>query len=60
MNDPAELYCTYDKDSKEWHVWFPHPLGGMNILESFENEIDARAYWQHQIDNADYSDEDQG
>jgi hypothetical protein len=29
-------------------------LGGMNVLESFDNEFDARTYWQEQIDNADY------
>lgn len=54
MNKPVELYCTYDEDREEWLVWFPHPLGGMNVLETFDNEQDARAFWQDQIDNADY------
>jgi hypothetical protein len=27
----------------------------MNVLESFDNETDARAYWQEQIDSADLS-----
>jgi hypothetical protein len=54
MSESTELYCTQDDDTGEWHVWFPHPLGGMNILESFDNESDARAFWQEQIDSADY------
>lgn len=53
MSKPIELYCTYDEDRKEWLVWFPHPLGGMNVLESFTDELEARAFWQDQIDNAD-------
>jgi hypothetical protein len=54
MEEPVELYCTYDEDDQIWLVWFPHPLGGMNVLESFENEKDARAFWQEQIDNSDF------
>jgi hypothetical protein len=51
----TELHCTYDADDNVWYVWFAHPLGGMNVLESFDNEVDARRYWQDQIDSADYS-----
>jgi len=54
MNEPVELHCTQDEDTGEWLVWFPHPLGGMNVLESFDNEADALAYRQEQIDSADY------
>lgn len=57
MSEPVELYCTQDEDTGEWHVWFPHPLGGMNVLETFDNESDARAFWQEQIDSADFGDE---
>lgn len=53
MEEPVELYCTYDDDDQIWLVWFPHPLGGMNILETFDNEMDARAFWKEQIDNSD-------
>lgn len=54
MNEePVELYCTYDKDRNEWVVWFPHPLGGMSVLDSFDSEADARKFWQEQIDSAD-------
>ena len=52
----VDLYCTQDTDTGKWHVWFSHPLGGMNVLETFDNESDARAFWQEQIDSADYSD----
>ena len=54
MSEEIELFCTYDEDFEEWLVWFPHPLGGKNIIESFTNETDAREFWQEQIDNADY------
>ena len=56
MSEPVELHCTQDKDTGEWLVWFPHPLGGMNVLETFDNEKDARLFWQNQINSADHSD----
>ena len=49
-----ELYCTQDEQTGEWLVWFPHPLGGMNVLETFALEKDAREFWQQQIDSADF------
>ena len=52
-----QLYCTQDEDSGEWLVWFPHPLGGMDVLDTFDNEADAREFWQQQIDSADYTEE---
>lgn len=55
MEEPVELYCTHDEGTGEWHVWFPHPLGGMNVLETFDNEEEAQKFWQEQIDSADYS-----
>ena len=54
MEEPVELYCTQD-DTGRWLVWFSHPLGGMNVLETFNNEADALAFWQDQIDNTDFS-----
>ena len=54
MNNPVELYCTQDAD--QWLVWFPHPLGGKSVLEEFDNEKDAREFWQDQMDSLDYSD----
>jgi hypothetical protein len=53
MNE-TELFCTQDTDTKEWLVWFPHPLGGMHVLETFDNELEAKAFWQDQIDSAEY------
>ena len=57
MEEPVELYCTPDDDGT-WLVWFPHPLGGMNVLDSFDNEADARAFWQQQMDSADFGEEE--
>ncbi len=54
MNEKVELYCTQN-DEGQWLVWFPHPLGGMNVLESFDKEADARAFHAQQIADADYS-----
>jgi len=54
MSEKVELYCTYDEGNREWLVWFPHPLGGMNVLETFDNEVDARSFLKDQIDSADY------
>jgi hypothetical protein len=59
MQDSVQLYCTYDDEEKEWHVWFPNPLGGINVLQSFASEAEARSFWQEQIDSADYSDLDE-
>ena len=52
MTNPVELYCTQDPESGQWLVWFPHPLGGMKVFEVFDNEHEARVYWQQQIDSA--------
>ena len=48
MSEKVELYCTQNEEG-QWLVWFPHPMGGMNVLESFDNETDARIFWQEQI-----------
>jgi hypothetical protein len=55
--EPVELFCTYDADCELWSVWFPHPLGGMNVLETFDNEADARVFWEEQINSADFGDQ---
>jgi hypothetical protein len=51
----TELYCTQDEETGEWLVWFTHPLGGMNVLDTFELEEEARDFWQQQMDSADFS-----
>jgi hypothetical protein len=58
MNDPVELHCTRDDGTGEWLVWFPHPLGGMNVIETFNNETEAREFWQQQMDSADFGDQE--
>lgn len=58
MKDPIELFCTQDTNTKEWLVWFPHPLGGMNVLETFLNKTAAREFWQQQMDSADFGDQE--
>jgi hypothetical protein len=54
MSEPVELYVTKN-DKGEWLVWFSHPLGGMDVIGTFDNEEDARAFWQDQINNADFT-----
>ncbi len=54
MNEKVELYCTQN-DEGHWLVWFPHQLGGMDVLETFDNEANARAFHTQQIADADYS-----
>jgi hypothetical protein len=53
MEEQVMLYCTLNEDG-EWLVWFPHPLGGMHVLETFDNEFEAKTFWQDQIDSADF------
>jgi hypothetical protein len=54
MSDISELYCTQDAETGEWHVWFTHPLGGMKVLETFNNQVDAQKFYQEQIDTKDF------
>jgi hypothetical protein len=54
MAEPVELFCTSEDDGT-WLVWFNHPLGGIYLLEKFDNESDARAFHKEQVDSADYS-----
>ncbi len=53
MSEEVELYCTHDEETNEWLVWFPHPLGGKKVIESFDNEDDARKFYQDQVDSSD-------
>ena len=54
MTEKVELYYTQG-DEGQWLVYFPHPLGGRHVLGEFDNEDDAIAFWQDQLDNADYN-----
>lgn len=53
MSEDAELYCTKDEETDEWHVWFPHPLGGMNVIETFDNKFAAKKFYQEQLDSVE-------
>ena len=55
MNESVKLYCTQDDDGT-WLVWFPHPLGGMSVLETFDTLEEADAFKQEQLDSADLGD----
>jgi len=57
VEEPVELHCTQD-DTGTWLVWFPHPLGGMEVLGTFDNETKARQFWQEQMDSADFGDQE--
>jgi hypothetical protein len=56
--NPVKLYCTQDEDTGEWLVWFPHPLGGMNVLETFTDADEAHGFWANQMDSADFGDKE--
>lgn len=57
MDQPVKLYCTQDADTGEWLVWFPHPRGGMSVLETFTDAEEAHRFWADQMDSADLSGE---
>lgn len=57
MTELVKLYCTQDKDTGEWLVWFPHPLGGMNVIGTFTDAEQAHRFWTDQMDSADLSGE---
>jgi hypothetical protein len=54
MDEKIELYCTYNTDAEAWLVWFPHPLGGMEVLGEFASEAEAKSFWHEQIDSAEF------
>jgi hypothetical protein len=53
--DPVELFVTQDEE-EHWLVWFPRPLGGMNVLDTFDTLAAAEAFRQEQLDSADFGD----
>jgi hypothetical protein len=57
MTELVKLYCTQDEDTGEWLVWFPHPLGGMNVIGTFADAEEAHRFWADQMDSADLSGE---
>jgi hypothetical protein len=53
MDELVKLYCTQDEHTGEWLVWFPHPLGGMNVLGTFTDAEEAHRFWADQMDSMD-------
>lgn len=47
-DEKLELFVTLDFDGDEWDVWFPHPLGGRQVLESFPTKDEAEAFAEGQ------------
>ena len=54
MSEPVELNLTYDEDRDQWLVWYPHPMGGMEVLGTFDSEAEAQEFWDDQMDGADW------
>lgn len=47
-DEKSELFVTLNFDGEEWDVWFPHPLGGRQVLESFATTEEAEAFAEDQ------------
>jgi hypothetical protein len=43
-DEQSELFVTMDFDGEYWDVWFPSPLGGRQVLESFATKSEAEAF----------------
>ena len=43
-DEKSDLSVTMDFDGECWDVWFPHPLGGRQVLGSFATEGEAEAF----------------
>ncbi len=52
-DEKSELFVTLDFDEDGWDVWFPHPLGGRQVLESFATKEEAEAFAEDQRRSAE-------
>lgn len=52
-SEPVELHISHDEDDDQWIVWFPHPLGGKEILGQFDNHDEAKEFWWEQVKSQD-------
>ena len=43
-DEESGLFVTMDFDGECWDVWFPNPLGGRQVLESFATKGEAEAF----------------
>jgi hypothetical protein len=57
----AELKVCFSDITERWHVYFEGGLSGWNQLDDggFDTEAEAQAFADYQIDNADYSFDDE-
>jgi len=51
-DEKSELFVTMDFDADCWDVWFPSPLGGRQVLESFATKSEADAFADEQRHSA--------
>lgn len=52
-DEKSELFVTKDFDGDCWDVWFPNPLGGRQVLESFATKGEAEAFADDQRSTAE-------
>lgn len=52
-DEKSELFVTKDFDGDCWDVWFPSPLGGRQVLESFATKSEADAFADDQRRSAE-------
>ncbi|MBY0460866.1 MAG: hypothetical protein K2V38_26400 [Gemmataceae bacterium] len=52
-DEKSELFVTKDFDGDGWDVWFPSPLGGRQVLESFATKGEADAFADDQRRSAE-------
>ena len=43
-DEKSDLFVTMDFNGECWDVWFPNPLGGRQVLESFATKGEAEAF----------------
>ena len=52
-DEQSELFVTMDFDGERWDIWFPSPLGGRQVLESFATKGEAEAFADDQRRSAE-------
>jgi hypothetical protein len=52
-DEKTELFVTKNFDGDGWDVWFPNPLGGRQVLESFATKGEAEAFADDQRRSAE-------
>ena len=52
-DEQSELFVTMDFAGECWDVWFPNPLGGRQVLESFATKGEAEDFADDQRRSAE-------